>query len=258
MAFSTIEVEIASAFVTITINRIDNKNSINQALLLDLNRALDDIETLPACRIVIIQGKSGFFCTGMDFAEAASLGDDASQLEQSFLSSLYMQTIKRLTLLSRIVVSKIDGQVMAGGVGIVAASDLVIATGRSQFSLSEALWGLLPGCVTPYLIRRIGFQNAYKMSLTTMMVNAQQAHAMNLVDELTEIPENVIRQLSLRLMRLETETIKNMKQYFRKMWIISEAMENVAVDEMGRLASSDTVIKNIRDYLLHKRFPWEK
>ena len=60
-----------------------------------------------------------------------------------------MALLKRLTLTPKVVVACIDGKVIAGGVGIAAAADLVVATPRSEFSLSEALWGMLPCCVVP-------------------------------------------------------------------------------------------------------------
>jgi polyketide biosynthesis enoyl-CoA hydratase PksH len=259
MQFNSIQMERGECVVTITINRIESNNSITQELLTELNIAFDEIEKLTNNRVVLIQGKNGVFCTGMDFGEAVSQFDHGcDQATSTFLSASYLQTIKRLSLLPQVVICKVDGKVMAGGVGIVAASDLVVATHRSQFSLSEALWGLLPGCVAPYLIRRIGFQSAYKMALTTMNINAQKAYEINLIDELTASPEDIIRQMIVRLVRLEMATIKNIKNYFRKMWIINDEMEKTAIDEANRINQLPEVQSNIRDYVHHQRFPWEK
>ena len=254
MIFKTIFVEYTLPHAcTITFNRLECKNSINAEFLSELNQALDEVLQLSECRMIILQGQQGVFCTGMDFKEASS-----RHSSESFLSSHYMQTIKRLTLIPRIVIAKVEGQVMAGGVGIVAAADLVIATPDSSFCLSEALWGLLPACVTPYLIRRIGFQHAYRMALTTLAVNGEKAKEMNLVDELTESPDKAIRQLTLRLGRLENTTIADVKQYFRKMWIITEEMEQVAVDEISRLANSPQIQLNIERFVKYQQFPWDK
>ena len=91
------------------------------------------------------------------------------------MTQMYMDTLRRITLFSKVVISCVDGQVLAGGVGLVACSDLVIATSKAEFGLSEALWGLLPAMVLPYLIRKVGVQKAYFMTLTTIRISVEEA-----------------------------------------------------------------------------------
>ncbi|MCP4138407.1 MAG: enoyl-CoA hydratase [bacterium] len=249
--YSSIETEISRGIHTIRFNRSAERNSINETFLREINSAIDAAEDDAACSLVVLEGTDGIFCTGMDFNELAR---DPESLESSY----YMHTIKRFSLSPRIIVSKIDGTVMAGGVGLAAASDLVYATPRSQFSLSEALWGLLPACVIPYLIRRVGFQKAYAMTLTTMPVSAQKAGEMNLVDEICEDPDSAIKRLWLRVNKVNEGTVKNMKDYFRKMWLITEQMEKTAIDEISRLIADPVVRDNIENYVRNGEFPWER
>ena len=255
MVYETLLVEESLECLTLTINRPENHNSINAVLLADINRALDAAEKRPDCRMVVIEGKDGVFCTGMDFEDivAHSFLDKTKEMQ----SSNYMALLKRFTLSPKIIVCKLDGKVTAGGVGLVASSDLVVATERSQFNLTEALWGLLPCCVLPYLIRRIGFQKAYIMTLTTRTVTAREAYAFHLIDELSENLEDSIRKLKLRLNKLEEKTITNLKHYFRKMWLITEEMEQVAMDEITRLVSDPGVRENITNFVVHQKLPWE-
>lgn len=258
MAYQTIVVKEMPAAVQITFNRVAKKNTLTQAFLRELSQALDDAEKNDQCRLIILEGTGGFFCTGMDFNEAVSqYGSACADTKQDAFSSVYMDTLRRMSLMNKIVVSKVEGQVMAGGVGIVAASDLVFATPGSAFTLSEALWGLLPCCVTPYLIRRVGFQTAYRMTLTTMSVSAQEAHRTGLVDEISESPDDTIRKMLLRLKRIESSTIKEMKQYFRKMWIVNEDMESAAVAEISKLVCDQTVQRNLKNFVENKKLPWE-
>lgn len=193
-----------------------------------------------------------FFCTGMDF-KAVTEGQ-----QQEFSSDAYMNLLRTMAMAPCIIISAVDGIAMAGGIGIVAASDLVFATPKSQFTLSEALWGLLPCCVTPYLIRRVGFHIAYKMTLTTQTLSAEQARSVHLVDEMTENLDEDIRRQSLRLNRLDPQTLADMKQYFRDMWIVNEHMENKAVHEISRLMSTDRIHQNIVNYVQHGKFPWDQ
>ncbi|HEW98420.1 MAG: enoyl-CoA hydratase [Candidatus Parabeggiatoa sp. nov. 3] len=258
MKYETINIKHSVGSLTITFNRLVQQNSINAVFLQELNEVLDQAEQDATCRLVILEGQQGVFCTGMDFTEIVQRESQKDiEADRFFTPSHYMETLKRLTLIPKVIISKVDGKVIAGGIGLVAASDLVIATPRSQFSLSEALWGLLPANVIPYLIRRVGYQPAYKMTLTTLPISAQEAYRIHLVDELTETPDDSIRKLKPRIIRLSDSTIGNMKQYFRKMWLITEQMEEMAISEFSKLISQPKVKDNIRNFVEYGQFPWE-
>ena len=246
--------------LSLTFNRPEHGNTLTQGLLNALSDALDVADRDPDCRVLVLRGTNGQFCTGMDFGElterltridfGVSSGSDSGDAH-------YMDLLRRIASIGKVVVSAVDGQVMAGGVGFLAASDLVLATPASRFSLPEALWGLLPACVLPLLIRRIGFQDAYRLTLTTETWSADQAHTSGLVDEVDTDLDGAIRKRMVRLSRLEPETVRNLKAYFRKMWYLSDAVERTAVDEIDRLVRDPRIQENIRNFVEHKRFPWE-
>lgn len=250
--YNTILISEAEYGIRITINRPEHRNSLNLTLIRELDKLLDIAEHNPKVKLIVIEGQNGFFCTGMDFDTTIS-----STNEDEVQTSAYMNLIRRFTLIPKIIISVTDGQVIGGGVGIAAASDFVIATPRSQFALSEALWGLLPAMVIPYLMRRVGFRKAYQMTLTTLPISAEEACKIYLADEVSENPENNIRRLWSRLKRLDEVTIGNIKQYFRKMWMINEQIEETAVFEISRLMAEPKVRKNIENFVKFKKFPWE-
>jgi polyketide biosynthesis enoyl-CoA hydratase PksH len=256
MQFATITIQESPRRLTATISRPDRRNSINSTLIHELGAALDLAERLPGCRTFVLEGVPGTFCTGMDFQEVAShSGIDAAETAGI---AAYMQLLKRFTLSSRIIVCRLDGKVIAGGVGLVAASDIVISTERTEFTLSEALWGLLPCCVIPFLIRRVGFQKAYLMTLTTRTLSASEALAIHLVDELTDHLDESLRKLTLRLNLLEDKIVVDMKRYFQKIGGITDDMERAATMEISRLVAQPHVQENIANYVTHGAFPWER
>ncbi|MFC1747374.1 enoyl-CoA hydratase-related protein [Pseudomonadota bacterium] len=251
--YQTLQVDFKNRYTTVTINRPANNNTINSQLLEELNSVIDISENDTSIVALVLQGGEEIFCAGMDFEESISLPDD--QIDK--LSSLYMSTLKRFSLSPLIVISNLNGQVLAGGVGIVAASDLVIATPRSYFSLSEILWGLLPACVLPYLIRRVSFQAAYAMTLTSKTVHADEANQINLIDILTGNPQDEVRKLMIKLRRLDRRSILDAKLYFRKIWMLDESMELSAIKESSRLAVEPRVRRNIHNYVNKRVYPWD-
>jgi len=256
MPFETIIVQEGARKLTVTISRPDRGNSINSALISELGAALDLAERMPGCRTLVLEGVPGLFCTGMDFQEVAT-NSNLGAPEVAGVSG-YMMLLKRFTLSPRIIVCRLDGKVIAGGVGLVAASDIVISTERTEFSLSEALWGLLPCCVIPFLIRRVGFQKAYFMTLTTKPISASEAQAIHLVDELTDHLDESLRKLTLRLNLLDDKTIVDLKNYFQKVSGITLEMEQTATAETARLTAQPHVRRNIANYVNHGAFPWEQ
>ena len=188
----TIILRQAPRQLMVTISRPHRRNSIDSTLIRELGAALDLAEQSADCRTVVLQGAPGLFCTGMDFEEVTAHAD--AQASETIRISEYLSLLKRFTLSPKVIVSRLDGKVIAGGTGLVAASDLVLSTKRTEFSLSEALWGLLPCCVLPFLMRRVGFQKAYSMTLTTRSLSATEAHAIHLVDELTNDLDESLRK----------------------------------------------------------------
>jgi polyketide biosynthesis enoyl-CoA hydratase PksH len=256
MHFETLIVKETPRQVLVTISRPHRQNSINFTLIQELGAALDLAEGRADCRAVVLAGSPGLFCTGMDFQEVLSAADSPSTEAERI--SAYMNLLKRFTLSSRVIVCLLDGKVIAGGVGLVAASDIVLSTERTEFSLSEALWGLLPCCVIPFLIRRLGFQKTYFMTLTTRALSACEAQACQLVDELTNNLDESLRKLSLRLDLLDESIIVDLKQYFQRMSGITPEVERMAVAESARLTGQPHVQQNILNYLTHGTFPWEQ
>jgi polyketide biosynthesis enoyl-CoA hydratase PksH len=237
--------------------RVRLRESINQALVGELHAAIDRAEGTPGCGLLVLEGDAeGVFCTGMDLAEAARDGS-AGHAEAARGGAEFLGLLKRMASTPVVVVSAVDGRVAGGGVGLAAASDFVYATPRSQFSLPEALWGLLPACVAPFLIRRVGFQRAYAMTLSTLPVTADRAAACQLVDEVADDLGVPLRRLAFRLGKVAAPTVAELKRYFTSMWILGGEMERAAVDEFARLMTSDRVRGAITDYALRQRLPWE-
>lgn len=255
MAYKTLLITEFPHGLAVTFNRVEQRNALNSELLSELHHFLDEVEKNSACRIIVLRGQQGFFCTGMDFQEM-TLATPKGEKAQS-LAANYMTLLRRIALFPKVIIAEADGLVMAGGVGLVVASDIAIATSKSQFTLSEALWGLLPANVLPYLIRRVGFQKAYIMTLTTQTITAAEAYAIHLIDELNDKPDEALRKLLPRLARLDEQTVRDMKNYFRKLWIIDEEMEKTALLELARLTQEPRIQNNIKRYLEQGKFPWE-
>ncbi len=253
--YQTIKVAEQKGVIFLQIYRPEANNSINAVLIDEILSVLNETEKNPEIKVIVLEGLPDNFCTGMDFkamseGSAGVLADDNPHG--------YYDMLKHFSNCSKIIVAKVQGKVNAGGIGIVAASDIVIADEKATFGLSEALFGLLPAMVMPFLIRRVGCQKAQWMTLITQGISAERAYQIGLVDEISTNINDIVRKNLLRLTRLETETIKSLKDYISKLWIINEQTQQLAVNKISSLLNSEKVQNNIKNFIQNGKFPWDK
>lgn len=263
LKFDTLDVVIDEDVAVVRLNRPHAANSINEIMLDELHEVLDVLGD-SSVRVILLRGDERAFCTGMDFSayttSMADFGqqDSDSAARLSTMTRHYMDLLKKVSLHRCVVVALIEGKVLAGGVGIVAASDYVLATDRSTFGLSEVIWGLLPSMVLPYLIRRTGHQAAYRMTMLSGTMSAQQALAVDLVDECcpTDDLDRALELVVRRLRRMHAPVVPVMKSYFRRISNITDEIEEHAVHTTESRAQDELVQANIANFTRYGRFPW--
>lgn len=213
MTWSAIQVSYQEPVCFIRFDRPDANNTINDQLIDECHRALDMYGE--ASRVIVLEGSPEVFCFGGDFQGLHGKLQKGEPLEQN-PESLYNLWL-RLSEGPYITVSHVRGKANAGGVGFVAASDIVIADETAEFSLSELIFGLFPACVLPFLIRRIGRQKAHYMSLMTHPIPVRQAFDWGLVDAFDPQSASMLRKHLLRLRRLPKEGIQRYKAYLNEL-----------------------------------------
>jgi 3-carboxymethyl-3-hydroxy-acyl-[acp] dehydratase len=152
----------------------------------------------------------------------------------------------------------VRGKANAGGIGFVAASDIVLADDTAQFSLSELLFGLYPACVLPFLVRRVGFQKANYLTLMTQPISAKLACEWGLVDALEPVSEVLLRRHLQRLRRLSKTAIRRYKTYVSRISVPLQDLRSAAVAANREILSDASNLQAITQYVEQGIFPWEK
>ncbi|NEC30354.1 enoyl-CoA hydratase/isomerase family protein [Streptomyces sp. SID8111] len=236
--------------VRLVINRPHRRNSLTADDVGLLRDALETAAADPRTRAVVVEGTGGTLCSGMDLAEL-------SADRQTKGGSDFFDLLRRITEVPVTVLASVDGQALGGGVGLAAACDLVLATERSTFALPEALWGLLPCAILPFLMRRVGFQRAYAMTLSTAGVTASDARSFGLVDELEGTHGQQRRRLLGRVTKIDRPTVAEAKAYCARLAPLPDTARDHAADVFARLLDSPVVRTRIDNFVRHQRMPWE-
>lgn len=251
--FKTVKVSAQRGTLTLQLYRPEANNSINATMAHEIKMVFSEVESDNEIKVIVLEGLPDHFCMGMDL-KAVSDGVEDALTEND--PNEYFDLLMQFSLCSKVIVAKVEGKVNAGGVGLVAASDIVIVGTNASFALSEALFGLLPACIMPFLIRRVGYQKALWMSLTTQTITAARAYEIGLADEVCNNIDDALRRNLLRLVRLDTNVIKDLKNYTSQLWIINEETKKIAVDKFTAMISSEKVQNNIKNYVRDGKFPW--
>jgi polyketide biosynthesis enoyl-CoA hydratase PksH len=252
--YQTIQVEVQPPVCTIRLNRPAARNTINDVMVDECNRALGELDD--SLSILVIEGSPEVFSFGADFQQIHAALSEGTRKEQD-PGPLYDLWL-RLSSGPFVSVAHVRGQANAGGVGFVAACDITLADAGATFSLSELLFGLYPACVLPFLIRRVGFQRAHYMTLMTQPVAAEQARQWGLVDACEANSKDLLRRHLLRLRRLSRDTIARYKQFMGRL------DDSLVRSRPSALAGNIEVFQDSRNlqrisrYVQTGAFPWEE
>lgn len=169
---------------TIVLNRPEKRNALSRQLLTDLAQALDDLHQERKVRAVILTGAGSAFCAGMDLAEMQATSQQPNALAQWHDDAeQYRELIDKLLRFPKPVIAAVNGPAVAGGAGLLLASDIVIAAPEAKFGLPEPRRGVVAGMVAPLLAFKIGGSHAANLLLTARTIEAAEAQRLGLYHE---------------------------------------------------------------------------
>jgi len=187
--FTTLDLRRPSAHVAeVWLNRPDVRNAFNDTTIAELTRVFEDFASEPDLRAVMLGGHGSAFCAGADLNWMRAMADfsweqnhaDAQALA-NMLWAIYSCPVP--------VLARIQGDCYAGGVGLAAVCDVVLAVDTAQFCLSEARLGLQPATIAPYVIKAMGERTSQRYFTTAERFSAAQAQQFGLVHEVCEAPQ---------------------------------------------------------------------
>ena len=199
---STIEFDVDKRGIArLTLARPQAHNAMNGTMYDEAREVVRRCETDPGIRALVLSGQGASFCSGGDLkyqqAQAAR-----PQSERIGEASKLAHWLRELDTLSKPLIGRINGPAYAGGLGLIAVCDIAIGVENSLFAITEARLGLLPGMISPYVVRRIGIPAARRLFLTGRRISATDAVAINLLTEAVPaslLDETVDREVGMIL-----------------------------------------------------------
>ena len=179
MSYETVLVEAAGGVGTITLNRPEVRNALNQTMVKEVWEALQALEADHEVRVAVLRGAGDkAFCAGADLK---GVGDRGTTLQARESFGGLAKILEGIPRMRKPVIAQVHGYALAGGCGLAASCDLLVASEDAVFGLPEIKVGLLPLMVMAPIFRSVGIKRGLPLVLTGEQITARQAYEIGLV-----------------------------------------------------------------------------
>ncbi len=200
MSYETIQYCETGPVARITLNRPEVHNAFNGKMVDELVEVYTQAGHREDLRVVVLSGTGKSFCAGADLnwmREIVQYSYDDNLRESNLISDL----MEAIDLCPKATIARVHGATLGGGTGLAATNDLIITSEPAFFSLSEVRIGLVPACISPYVIARVGIARARECFITGERIPAAAAVKIGLATEVTT-PENLDDRVEARIRQI--------------------------------------------------------
>jgi methylglutaconyl-CoA hydratase len=243
----------------ITLTRPEVRNAFNDEVIQQLKAAFESVSSRDDVRAVVLAAEGPAFCAGADLNWMRRMADytreenvaDAGQLA-AMLQAIYA--------CPKPTIAAVQGDVFAGGTGLVAACDIAVSVDTATYCLSEVKLGLIPATISPYVIRAMGARAAHRYFLTAERFSAQEAHRIGFVHELVgaDVLQARVAELAQALASASPNAVKACKRLVQDVAgrEIDAALIAATVEGIADIRASEEGREGVASFLQKRKPSW--
>lgn len=241
------------------LNRPEVRNAFNDEVIAALTEAFAALSMDEGLRVIVLGANGKAFCAGADLNWMRAMADYSWEQNRADAQKL-ADMLWTLSQCPVPIVGRIQGDCYAGGMGLAAICDVLVATHEVTFCLSEARLGLLPATISPYVVRALGEQASRRYMVTAERFSAAQAHALGFVHELcsAETLDAKVAELVATLVANGPKAARACKQLVRDVSGVPLSAE-LRADTAQRIADircSDEGREGVQSFLQKRKPDW--
>jgi len=183
-----LDIRHEGAVATVTLDRPEVRNAFNDELIARLAQAFAALGLRPDVRCIVLAAHGPAFCAGADLNWMRRMADYTREENLADAGQLAAM-LRTIFECPKPTIARIQGDVFAGGTGLVAACDIAVAVDTATFCLSEVKLGLIPATISPYVIRAMGARAAHRYFLSAERFSAAEAHRIGFIHEVVAAGE---------------------------------------------------------------------
>lgn len=260
-SYQHVRVERRGSVAWVILQRPEVRNALSDHTLHELGEIFETLAVQKAIRVVVLAGEGKTFCAGADLEwmkRAGQLTEDEAVKD----TMLLVNALERLDTLPQVVIARVHGAALGGAMGILAASDIVVAEKDTRMGFPEVRLGLIPATIAPYVLRKIPESQARRYFTTGEIFSASIGKNLGLVHEVTEGIEALdhrVEDLIDHILKGGPEAVREAKSLIRSVRSLSPSEIPVYTAQLLARIRQHPEAQEGFSAFLEKRMPaWQK
>lgn len=256
--FDCMKVSRSQGEVTVTLNRPEVRNAFHPPLIVELTSIFQSLGKDESVRLIVLAGEGRIFCAGMDLKWLADM-QEGSEVQRLQSAEHLMHMFQVIEECPCPVVARVQGGAYGGGVGLVAACDVAIATEEAQFALREVRIGLAPAVIAPLLVRKLGLSTTLPHCLSGQEFDALTARRLGLVHEVVPADslDRHVYLFSRAVREAAPQAVRHTKALLRQIVGLPEHEQwSLGVQLNARLVGGMEAKEGVRAFTEKRRPQW--
>ncbi len=254
-----LNVAVNDRIARITLTRPEVRNAFNDEVIQQLKAAFESVGARDDVRAVVLAAEGPAFCAGADLNWMRRMADytrDENLADAGQLAAM----LKAIYECPKPTIAAVQGDVFAGGMGLVAACDMAVSVRTATYCLSEVKLGLIPATISPYVIRAMGARAAHRYFLTAERFGAEEAHRIGFVHELVDADalDAKVAELAAALVGASPAAVRACKRLVQDVAEreIDAALIAATVEGIADIRASDEGREGVASFLQKRKPAW--
>jgi len=244
---------------TVTLNRPEVRNAFNDEVIAELTAVFGELAKRDEVRCIVLAGNGPAFCAGADLNWMKRMATYTREENLEDASKL-ARMLEVIVHCPKPTIARVQGDVYAGGTGLVAACDIAVSVDTAQYCLSEVKLGLIPATISPYVIRAMGARAAHRWFLTAERFGAAEAQRIGFVHEVVpaEALDAKTAEIAQALVVAGPEAVKACKKLLHDVagHEITAGLVRRTVEGIADIRASDEGREGIQSFLGKRKPNW--
>ncbi len=254
-----LELHFDAGVATVTLNRPEVRNAFNDEVIAELTAVFSELGQRAEVRAVVLAANGPAFCAGADLNWMKRMAGYSREENLADASAL-ARMLEVIYACPKPTLAEVQGDVYAGGMGLVAACDMAVSVDSAHFCLSEVKIGLVPATISPYVIRAMGTRAAHRYFLTAERFGAAEAHRIGFVHEVVPAAglDACVAALAQALASAGPAAVKACKRLVHDVagHGITPALVQRTVEGIADIRASDEGKEGVRAFLEKRKPNW--
>jgi len=254
-----LQLKVQGGVATLVLNRPEVRNAFNDEVIAEFTQAFGALGAREDVRCVVLAAAGQAFCAGADLNWMRRMAD-YSHAENLADAAQLAEMLRIIYECPKPIVAHIQGDVYAGGMGLVAVCDIAVSVDTAQYCLSEVKLGLIPATISPYVIRAMGARAAHRYFLTAERFDAQEAHRIGFIHEVVKVDvlDAKVAEIAQALVNASPQAVKACKQLVQDVAEQAINAELIAstVKGIADIRSSEEGKEGVQSFLQKRKPSW--